>query len=463
MTTFSSWRPLLRGLALALVCGGPGLAQADIVTLNGGTPLPNCPQPLFNYSCVVEGQAVVNGVTGAPIQQVRISRTAGYFNAAGLVVGNGASLNLVSNTVAADLVVGDNVGAAGALMVKDGGQVFIDAPNPNFGGLLIGAFSAPTDAPLNFFGQPQASTTVSILDGGAITVNKPAGPLVGSGVAVGRALGSNSLLYLDGGIGDFGNPALGATLTTPGNLSIGREGTGAVSLFRHATVNAGITYMSVISPTGQSTLGVGFQSTLNGSVIAGIGLNPLTGLADPNGSSHGTAVIHVQTQGFINGMVTMGKGATLYGTGMVGGISNFGGVVAPGNSPGILSIGDGGYTDVGGTLVIEFGLSGFDRLLVQGPVSLDGTHIDFRFIEGFAPDAGFEFDFLDSQDPFLSLQNLEYSITGLAPGFEFAVAQGSDGRLNFRALNAGVSTVPEAGSLALVAVGLLGVALARRR
>jgi hypothetical protein len=463
MTTLSSWKPLLRGLALALACSGPGLAQADIVTLNGGTPLPNCPQPLFDYSCVIEGQAVVNGVTGGPIQQVRISRTAGYFNGAGLVVGTGASLNLISNTVAADLVVGDNVGTAGALIVKNGGQVFIDAPNPNFGGLLIGAFSAPADTPLNFFGQPQASTTVSILDGGAITVNKPAGSLVGSAVAVGRALGSNSSLYLDGGIGDFGNPALGATLTTTGNLSIGREGTGAVSLFRHATVNAGITYMSVISPTGQSTLDVGFRSTLNGSVIAGIGLNPTTGLGDPNSTPHGTAVIHVQTEGFLNGMVTLGKGGTLYGSGQVGGVSNFGGLVSPGNSPGTLSIGDGGFTDVGGTLVIEFGLSGFDRLLVEGPVNLDGTLIDFRFIEGFAPDEDFEFDFVESLDQVLSLNNLRYSITGLAPGFEFSVAEGSDGRLNFRALNAGVSAVPEAGTFALVAAGLLGLVMVRRR
>ncbi len=457
-------RVLLRSLALALACTVPGLAKADIVSLLGGLPLPTCPQPGFSYSCVVEGQAVVNGVTGAPIEKVRISRIAGYNNRAELQIGTGASLmlNSVVSVVDgyADLVVGDNVGTAGTLIVRDGGQLSISGTSTNQGGLFIGFFSAPSDAPLGLGGIPVPSTSVVIKDGGYVSVDRPGlGALASASVSVGRGLGSNSSLVMDGGIGNFGSAALGATLNTNfGYVSVGREGTGLVDMPRNATLQSPQTFMSVISPTGQSTLVVGFRSVVTGDVIAGIGVNPSNLQPDPGSTSFGTAHIVVKTEGRINGIVTLGKGGSLSGTGGVGTLFNYGGVVKPGNSPGTLTIGAGGFTDVGGQLEIEFGSSGKDKLVVQGPVSLTGTRIEFRFIEGYAPAAGESFEFLTTDGSVPSLVGLHYSFSGLEPGFQFDVATGAGGQLVFNAINSGVALVPEPGSVALMLLGLLGLA-----
>ncbi|MBC7938199.1 MAG: hypothetical protein H7Z19_00300 [Chitinophagaceae bacterium] len=445
-------------LAAVVACTGAGLAQAGIVTDPGGMALANCPLAAFQYVCVVEGRARVDGITAAPIEKVRISRTAGYHNGATLTVGADAvlTLNSVASVVdnQADLVVGDNVGAAGTLAVVDGGKIEINVPVTTSGGLFIGVFAAPLDAPAGLGGSPLPSTRAFISGGGMVTVNKGGGPFAGSAVGVGVATGSHSSLVLDGGIGNFGSPALGATLTTTGNLSIGREGSGAVSLVRNANLSAHTTYLSVVSASGVSTLDVGFQSTLSGEVVAGIGRNPVTLLPDPTVAEHGRAVIDVRTAGAILGQVTLGQGGTLRGSGFVAGLVNHGGVVAPGNSPGTLTIGAGGYVDNGGDLHIEFGGSGQDRLVVEGPVALNGTAIEFSFIEGFAPAAGTSFEFLSAGNAAPTLTGVQYSYTGLEPGFEFEVSTGGDGRLVFTALTNGVSVVPEPAAWWLAAFGL---------
>src|SRR3954466_3725215 len=78
----------------------------------------------------------------------------------------------------------------------------------------------------------------------------------------------------------------------------------------------------------------------------------------------------------LTGTVSL-QGGTLKGTGTLGGpVNNTGGTVAPGASPGLLTI-SGSYTQgPGGTLQEEItgtALSAFDRLAVGGAVSLDGT------------------------------------------------------------------------------------------
>jgi len=255
------------------------------------------------------------------------------------------------------------------------------------------------------------------------------------------------------------------SLSTTGNISIGREGAGELSLFRHATVDANTVYMSAISPTGSSSLGLYFQSTLNGSVVAGIGLNTVTGLVDPQSPAHGTAVVSVAETSFINGSVTLGAGGTLYGTGHVGSVNSLGGTVLPGFSPGTLHV-DHDFTDVGGRLVIEIGPTASDYLDVLGKLSLDGTTVEFAFVGGFAPAAGFSYEFFRAQDPDtdpdVTLTNVHYTFSGLQPGFDFAVeVDPLTGSARIVAHNAGVA-VPEPGGLALIGLALLGAGAARR-
>lgn len=243
-------RQALAGVSLACLLAA---SQAQIVTI-GPNPqaLPGCPFSGQGYLCVVEGAAQVLGPVGS-FDEVRLGLlSSGYNNGGGLVIGSGALLNLNGATNPAAMVVGADVGRAGSLSVVDGGQLNINAQNGP-GGLLLGLFAAPNDAPLGLGGTPQASTTAFIANGGAVSVTKQGGAGISAAVGVGYGLGSNSSLVLDGGIGGFGSAALGATLTTGGNLSIGRQGTGAVDLFRNATVNANTVYVASFGPRAMAS------------------------------------------------------------------------------------------------------------------------------------------------------------------------------------------------------------------
>jgi len=103
-----------------------------------------------------------------------------------------------------------------------------------------------------------------------------------------------------------------------------------------------------------------------------------------------------------NDLVTSGgvidvQGGTVSGNGTVGGdLANPAGKIAPGNSPGILSV-DGNYTQsAGGTLEIELASNGgvagtdHDRLAVTLAASLDGA-LDLQLDGGYSPTIGDSF------------------------------------------------------------------------
>lgn len=96
------------------------------------------------------------------------------------------------------------------------------------------------------------------------------------------------------------------------------------------------------------------------------------------------------------------EGGTLRGTGNIRGpVLNTGAVVAPGNSPGAISISGGFYGNSytqgpGGTLRMEIGgttPTTFDRLAVDGAVALDGT-LEVTLINGFVPQVGQTFNII---------------------------------------------------------------------
>jgi len=89
------------------------------------------------------------------------------------------------------------------------------------------------------------------------------------------------------------------------------------------------------------------------------------------------------------------QGGYFRGTGMyMGDIDNSGGVVAPGLSIGELPI-DGNYDQPGGTLAIEIGPSGPDRLSITGDAALAGELVVTN-TDGFAPALTDEFVILEA-------------------------------------------------------------------
>jgi len=118
------------------------------------------------------------------------------------------------------------------------------------------------------------------------------------------------------------------------------------------------------------------------------------------------------------------QGGTCSGSGTVGGnLNNSGGTVAPGNSPGILTI-DGNYTQSNsGTLALE--ISGLipgeehDKLVVNGTATLDGT-LDVTLINGFTLAGDMLFDVLD----FNSVVN-DFTTFNLPTGLVWNVSDGT--------------------------------------
>ncbi|WP_145286957.1 hypothetical protein [Pirellulimonas nuda] len=114
------------------------------------------------------------------------------------------------------------------------------------------------------------------------------------------------------------------------------------------------------------------------------------------GSSSGVGRLTLTPGGMLVAPVTeIGASGELTGEGeLIGDLVN-GGLVSPGDSPGILMV-DGDYTQTaGGRLLMELSSeSVFDHLLVEGAVSTDGA-LEVVLLEGYTPSEGAVFDLLD--------------------------------------------------------------------
>jgi hypothetical protein len=156
--------------------------------------------------------------------------------------------------------------------------------------------------------------------------------------------------------------ASGGTLDIAGdNLNVFNFGSGTLHVAAGGTLRR-----SAAGVDGQVTTPVTSQGAVHAQ--SGVLAFSLGGLTQTGGTTTVDATL--------NGAVHL-QGGTLKGTGTLGGpVDNSAGTVAPGASPGTLTI-TGDYTQgAGGTLaeqVAGTGLAAFDRLIVGGTASLGGT------------------------------------------------------------------------------------------
>jgi autotransporter-associated beta strand protein len=153
-----------------------------------------------------------------------------------------------------------------------------------------------------------------------------------------------------------------STLSGFGRVDLGSAGTGAVIL----NGNGSTTYSGQI-------VGVGGDLVKNGTGIFTLtGVNTYSGLTTVN---NGTLIVNGSQAGSPVQVTGLG---TLGGSGTVGNITNtLGGVVAPGNSPGILTSSNVLFSGSGSDFVVELNGtmpgSGYDQLNVRGSVGLGGA------------------------------------------------------------------------------------------
>jgi len=144
----------------------------------------------------------------------------------------------------------------------------------------------------------------------------------------------------------------------------------------------------------------------------------------------------------------------LHADSVVGDITVQGGIVAPGHSPGILSI-SGNYVQ-GAAATLEIELAGtangeYDQLLVAGALEVSGA-LEVQLLDGFAPTNDTAFKILNATD--------------LSGEFSSLVLPDLLGNLSWDSSllysNGTLSVIPEPATLSLLAVSTL-MLLRRRR
>jgi T5SS/PEP-CTERM-associated repeat protein len=244
-----------------------------------------------------------------------------------------------------------------------------------------------------------------------------------------------------------------SALLIANDLRIGREGSGTVSI----SAGGGVVATDVILGDQPGSFG---QITVDGT-------NSLLSAINVRVANDGIAMAIVKNGGAIAAdTIFVGRHGSVSGNGrliVTRRVIN-GGTIAPGLSPGHLTI-EGDYEQLaGGALLLEVaGLTpdAYDILDITGNATFDGQVV-VNFENGFAPHTGDRFDFLNVAGT-ISGTLPGVSIQGLADGFLYD-ADLANGHLSLTALSDGVFVgVPEPAAMALAALSLLLLQLPRCR
>lgn len=295
---------------------------------------------------VVAGNARVGELNGAS-GTLTVSGTGSTFTAQPLSLGLNATGTLsVSNSgqvTCQALLLGDGSAASGTVTISGAHSRFT-------------CNSGPVFMSLN-----GAASSLQLL-GGMVDIH---GEITDNGAGV-------STLVLDGAALDMQNHAIGGASPID-NLSF-RSGT----LKNVAEINNG----AGLTKIGSGTLILDTENAYAGTTSVNEGT---LFVANSSGSATG------------NGLVSVSGGATLAGTGRIGGIVQNDGLVAPAGaaSIGTLTLLSSYGQFAGGSLNVEIdSAASNDRLIVSGPAAIAAGTLNASLINGFVPTAGDTFTIL---------------------------------------------------------------------
>lgn len=427
---------------------------------------------------------------------------------------NGGSLTLQGNDGAGNqvangrLAVGvDQAGGNGMNTNQSGlfdGVVMIDGAQSRLaaGSVILGDptngysanLSATNGATINIFdlrtvpaGFQTELSSFSVMSGSTASLDG-AGTLlnVGGSLAVGGFTGAPSGPFAQSpGRFDILN---GAAAVIGNTVTIGNGGQGVVSidgagsqLFVSGSAIGPLIGVGDIrigaqsfDPTGSIFPGSGSLTVSNGGYAAAArdiyvgGSYPYFNLGDTPASG----VLDVNTGGVVDAQrIIVGVNGTLQGS---GGLLNAnvvmnGGTLAPGNSPGDMTInGDLDFADPQSILSIEIAGANagqYDVLTVLGDlIAPQGFTLELSFLNGFSPTPGDSFNFLSvAGTPSLDFSLVNLIVNGFSGGVQFAFDNIS-GVFSFSTdMNPSAVPLPPAFPLMVFGLGALGVAARRRK
>jgi outer membrane autotransporter protein len=365
--------------------GIPSLINGGMVTVNGlyigvgdKGVLTVANGAVLNSNLAYVGQMA--GSSGA----VTVTGVGSIWNAQGLVVGNdgvgtlailnGGAVNTSvyefsladqsgngtaivdgagSKLTASDFVVGN--GGTGTLTVSNGGAV-IGTTWISTIGHDVGAVGTVTVTGAGSTLSNVGDLFIGQNGSGTLTVANGGGVTVGGNIVLAYQPGSTGTLNIGG--------AAGAAAAAPGTVNTAniefRAGTGAIN-FNHT----GVGYVFAPAMSGFGTI-----NQLSGETILTADSSAFTGATSVTGG-------RLAVNGSLAGIVTVSGGGILGGTGTVGGIAaNSGGIVGPGNSIGTLNV-NGNVTFAAGSIYqVETNAAGqSDKIAATGSATLNGGTI----------------------------------------------------------------------------------------
>ncbi len=356
---------------------------------------------------------------------------AGVTTLASDVTLSGAGSDLQDNSGTSALTSLSTIDTTGALTIQNGrnfqtGGTFTVAESGSFhGSLTVGAGTLFRVAPGSTF----TNFTSGQINLGGFTL---AGTLQFDNAAINTV---NSQINLDGGgthiIDQFGHDAFTnlATVQPAGNLSV-RFG-------QNMTINNSLSL--------QGRLGIGPSSGLDTPSVVTVNNNFTQ---DPGG-------ILDLDGGILNVLGTAAFNGSITGAGTINGNPVLSGILNPGHSTGLITVG-GNFSFAGGSsFLVDLGgtaASDYDQASVLGTAAFGPgtTTLTVSLINGFHPAAGQTFDVLLFNGRSGSFTT--YSLPGLDPGLGWEIRY-LPGALE-------LAVVPGPGGLA---VGLAGLVLAARR
>lgn len=383
-----------------------------------------------------ESNAFVNG-TGGHTQKVFSVQNGGTAHTAGTTVlgetaGTSGEATVSGEGSRWDIggILSVGLSGEGRLDIADGGVVEVAGAT----GIATIGFAQDSRGEIHVVGEDSRLVSLSLTVGSAGTglLNIENGGNVASSEAF---VGS-----LDGGHGSVVIKGTDSLWTVSEGLTLGNGGTGVGEV----TIESGGTL------TVGEDLRVRAGSTLKlegGSLSTG-DLDITAGTFDFSG---GKLAVH----GTVHGNLGVSEAGEFTGAATVTGSLYNAGIVAPGNSPGTLTV-EGDYSQAfSGTLVMELGGGEdgqYDVLVVNGLLSLDGT-LEIVSWEGFMPTLGDSFQLFT----FNNISGNFHLITAFQLGgglqWDYSLLE-SEGRL---------TVVPEPSTWLLLALGAGALLLARRR
>lgn len=376
--------------------------------------------------------------------------------------------------IVGDYAAGTYTMTAGSLTATAAGGNLVLGNRGGAGTLTI---NGPT-ARMGFNGAGRFAINLSSSTGSTATVNLLAGELALNAMSLVSPTGTVNFTLGGGTLRPYGANATFGSATADNNFSITLSGTGSVISGLDAAATPVARTVSLRTPlvgAGGVTLSGGTLTLHAANTYAGpTTITPGTSVALPGSIANSSAVtvngslsLATKTTGF-----AFGSGQTLGGAGTVAlpttgpGVS-LAGFLAPGNSPGTLTLSGAGTFDITsaingttGRLLFELGTPGgssaSDLVLVPDGTLAIGTSLLGFDSFAFTPLAGFT----------AGTYSL-FSANTISGLLDPARTTGSVGGLSAELTASGTEislvVVPEPGAIALVGVGIVAAAVALRR